>query len=97
MKDRIYVYLLTVPAGKVTTYGRIAMYLGNKNLARAVGNILHMNPDPSRFPCHRVVSSKGKLAENYAFGGATAQRMRLEREGIVFEKDGSIDLIKYGV
>jgi O-6-methylguanine DNA methyltransferase len=97
MKDRVYAYLKTIPKGKVTTYGRIAAYLGNKNLARTVGNILHDNPNPSRYPCHRVVNSKGKVAENYAFGGAEAQRNRLEAEGIIFESNGTVDLEKYGI
>ena len=97
MKEKVYAYLKTIPKGKVTTYGHIAVHLGNKNLARAVGNILHNNPDPAQFPCHRVVSSKGAVAENYAFGGAAAQRKRLEDEGIVFAPDGSIDLKKYGM
>ena len=97
MKECVFAFLKTIPKGKVTTYGRIAVYLGNKHLARAVGNILHDNPDPSQFPCHRVVNSKGKVADNYAFGGPAAQRERLENEGIVFESNGSIDLKKYGM
>ena len=97
MKEEVYAYLQTIPKGKVTTYGQIAIHLGNKHFAQTVGNILHDNPDPSRFPCHRVVSSKGKVAENYAFGGAAAQRILLENEGIVFESNGRIDLKKYGI
>lgn len=97
MKERVYAYLKTIPKGKVTTYGRIAAYLGNKHCAQAVGNILHSNPDPAQYPCHRVVSSKGRVAEHYAFGGGAAQRKRLEDEGIVFESNGSIDLEKYGM
>ena len=97
MKEHVYAYLKTIPTGKVTTYGRIAERLGNKHYARTVGNILHDNPDPSQYPCHRVVNSKGAVAENYAFGGADAQRKRLEREGIVFEENGTVDLKKYGV
>lgn len=97
MKEKVYEFLKTIPKGKVVTYGQIARHLGNQYLARAVGNILHDNPDPSQFPCHRVVNSKGKVAENYAFGGGTAQRKRLEDEGIVFERNGSIDLKKYGM
>ena len=95
MKEKVYAYLQTIPAGRVTTYGQIARYLGNKNYARAVGNILHENPDPGRYPCHRVVNSRGQVAENYAFGGGQAQRKRLEAEGIAFEENGSIDLEKY--
>lgn len=97
MKEKVYAYLKTIPKGKVTTYGRIAAYLGNKHYAQAVGNILHDNPDPSQYPCYRVVNSKGKVAEHYAFGGAAAQRKRLEQEGIVFESNGTVDLKKYGM
>ena len=97
MKEKVYAYLKTIPKGKVTTYCGIAECLGNKHYARTVGNILHENPDPSRYPCHRVVSNKGRVAEHYAFGGTEAQRKRLESEGIVFEKNGTVDLKKYGV
>ena len=76
MKEKVYAYLKTIPKGKVTTYGRIAEYLGNKHCARTVGNILHENPDPTQIPCHRVVNSKGRVAEHYAFGGAAAQRIQ---------------------
>ena len=40
MKEKVYAYIATIPEGRVTTYGRIAAGLGNKNLARVVGNIL---------------------------------------------------------
>lgn len=96
MKEKVYAFLKTIPKGKVATYGQIAVHLGNKNLSRVVGNILHSNPDPSNFPCHRVVNSKGQVAAHFAFGGGEAQRKLLEQEGIVFERDGSIDLKKYG-
>lgn len=97
MKEKVYAYLKTIPRGKVATYGQIALYLGNKHFARAVGNILHDNPDPARFPCHRVVNCRGRVAENYAFGGADAQRALLEKEGVVFKSDGSVDLREYGI
>lgn len=97
MKEKVYTYLKTIPKGKVTTYGRIAAYLGNKQYARTVGNILHGNPDPTQYPCHWVVNSRGQVAQGYAFGGALAQRKRLEEEGIVFEANGTVDLKKYGV
>ena len=81
----------------MATYGQIAVHLGNKNLSRVVGNILHNNPEPGNFPCHRVVNSKGQVAVRFAFGGGEAQRSLLEQEGILFEPDGSIDLKKYGI
>jgi O-6-methylguanine DNA methyltransferase len=97
MKERVYEFLKTVPGGKVTTYGQIAVFLGNRNLSRAVGNILHSNPDPTHIPCHRVVNAKGQVAANFAFGGAAAQRALLEEEGVVFEANGCVDLEKYGM
>ena len=97
MSSKVYEFLKSIPEGKVTTYGQIAAHLGNKHLARVVGNILHNNPDPEHIPCHRVVNSKGELSKAYAFGGPDAQRKRLEQEGIRFEPDGTVDLTKYGI
>ena len=96
MREQVYNYLKAVPKGKVVTYGQIAVFLGNKGLARVVGNLLHRNPDPQHIPCHRVVNAAGAVSKAYAFGGAAAQRARLEAEGIVFEENGRIDLRKYG-
>lgn len=93
-RQRVYDYLRTIPYGKVVTYGMIAGYLGNKNLARTVGTILHLNPNGEKYPCYKVVNSKGKLSENYAFGGIEEQQRKLEQEGI--EVQGyKVDLEKY--
>ena len=96
MKNEVYEIVKTIPKGKVMTYGQIAEFLGNKQLARVVGNVLHNNPDPANIPCYRVVNSKGEVAEHFAFGGAAGQREKLENEGILFEVNGRIDLKKYG-
>jgi len=69
---------------------------GNPRMARAVGNALHKNPDPSTIPCHRVVNSKGELAGEFVFGGPGVQASRLAAEGVMSE-DGKIDLKKYGM
>ncbi|MGN1102863.1 MAG: MGMT family protein [Huintestinicola sp.] len=82
MKERVYEFLRTVPEGRVVTYGQIAEYLGNKKAARAVGNILHNNPDENKYPCFKVVDSKGNLSESFAFGGIEKQKEKLEAEGI---------------
>lgn len=97
MKEKVYKFVKTIPKGKVATYGQIAECLGNKNLARVVGNILHNNPDPANIPCHRVVNCNGKVASAFAFGGSKAQRALLEEEGIVFESNGKVELKKYGI
>ncbi len=78
------VYKLTeeIPKGMVTTYGEIARALGNKGLARAVGNALHKNPYEGIVPCHRVVNSSGRMAENFGFGGPLLQQDMLRKEGV---------------
>ncbi|MBR4123232.1 MAG: methylated-DNA--[Clostridia bacterium] len=93
--EKIYTVVSKIPEGKVATYGQIAMLAGNPHLARVVGYALHVNPSPFIIPCHRVVNREGRIAESFAFGGGDAQRVLLEKEGIVFEADGHIDLKKY--
>lgn len=96
MKEKVYSYLLTIPRGKVVTYGQIAEYLGNKELARVVGNILHNNPSEEKYPCYKVVNSKGQLSSNFAFGGIEKQKEKLEAEGIEVI-NYKVDLEKYVV
>ena len=92
LKEKVYEFVRNIPRGKVATYGQIALHLGNRYFARAVGNILHGNPDPEHIPCHRVVNSKGQLSKAYAFGGIEAQRRLLVSEGVVFKNDQAVDL-----
>ena len=95
LKDEVYEYLRTIPNGKVVTYGQIAIALGNKGYVRAIGNILHNNPDPIKYPCYKVVNSKGCLAKNFGDrGGINTQKKRLEADGIEVI-DYRVDLDKY--
>lgn len=94
LKEKVYDFLLSIPLGKVTTYGQIAEYLGNKKLARVVGNILHNNPNEQKYPCYKVVNSKGMLSNNFAFGGIEKQKEKLEKEGIIVN-GYKVDLNKY--
>lgn len=93
---RIYEAVKRIPKGRVATYGQVAEMAGDKKMARAVGNALHKNPDPSEIPCHRVVNAKGELSGAFAFGGEREQEKRLMREGVVVT-DGRVDLRKYGL
>lgn len=93
---RIYEAVKKIPKGHVATYGRIAELAGNPRMCRAVGNALHKNPDPEHIPCHRVLNSKGELAEAFVFGGKDVQKARLEEEGVEVI-DNKVDLEKYGI
>ncbi len=82
LSQKVYDYLTIIPKGKVVTYKQVAEHLGNKGLARVVGNILHKNPDGDKYPCYKVLNSKGELAEAFVFGGKGIQKKRLEKEKI---------------
>ncbi len=77
-----------IPRRSVSTYKRIAKYLGNPNGARAVGTALANNPFPILIPCHRAVRSDGTLG-GYQ-GGLEMKRALLEMEGINFDNNGQI-------
>ena len=94
MREEVYEFLKTIPKGKVVTYGQIAEYLGNRKLARVVGNILHNNPDECKYPCYKVVDGKGNLSKHFAFGGIEKQKEKLESDGIVVS-NYKVDLDKY--
>ncbi len=93
---KLYRLLTTIPRSKVVTYGKLGEMLGNKNYARAVGNALHSNPDGDKYPCYKVVNSKGELSHAYAFGGIEAQKNRLEADGIAVE-NYKVDLKRYSI
>ncbi len=75
-----------IPRGYVSTYGRIARYLGNPGAARAVGNALAHNPFPLVIPCHRALRSDGRPGGFQA--GRDMKRRLLEMEGVRFREDG---------
>lgn len=92
--ESIYKIVTQIPKGKVTTYGEIALVLGNIKLARVVGYALHKNPYFGKVPCHRVVNRFGQLAQNFAFGSIDAQKAMLIAESVEV-KDNEVDLTKY--
>ena len=95
LMEAVCEYLTMIPDGKVVTYGQIAEWMGNKGYARVVGNLLHQNPDPVRYPCYKVVNSQGRLTGRFAFGGINVQKERLEADGVEVSSDYIVDLKKY--
>ena len=53
--------LAEIPIGETTTYSELAERLGDKRLARMVGQAVGHNPLSIIVPCHRVVGRDGKL------------------------------------
>jgi O-6-methylguanine DNA methyltransferase len=63
-----------IPYGETRSYGWIAQAIGRPRAARAVGQALGANPTPIVVPCHRVVTSDGRLG---GFGGGLDLKRRL--------------------
>ena len=70
----------------------MACLAGNPRWSRVVGYALHVNSDPERIPCYRVVDRMGEVSSAFAFGGGNRQRELLEEDGIPFLDDGRVDL-----
>jgi methylated-DNA-[protein]-cysteine S-methyltransferase len=77
---RVYELARTIPAGQTLTYGQIATRLGDRLLARDVGQALGHNPFPIVVPCHRVLAANGKLGGFSAPGGVVTKQRLLEIE-----------------
>ena len=77
-----------IPRSYVSTYQRIARYLGINNGARAIGTALANNPFPIIIPCHRAIRSDGMLG-GYQ-GGLKMKQALLKMEGFDFNGNGQI-------
>ena len=91
----IYDVVARIPSGKVATYGQVARLAGLPRSARFVGYALSALTDRS-VPWHLVVNARGEISERSdGEEGGQIQRLRLEREGVVFDPHGRIDLGRY--
>ena len=78
---RVYELTRAIPPGETLTYGEIAVRLGDKLLAREVGQALGKNPWPIVVPCHRVTAAGGKPGGFSARGGVNTKLKLLGIEG----------------
>ena len=90
----VYKLVRKVPKGKVATYGQIAHLMGNIKLSRVVGYAMSSCPYDD-VPCHRIVNRFGELSKAFGNKGIEEQKKLLEKEGIKFDKENRIDLLKY--
>ncbi|MEK7067375.1 MAG: MGMT family protein [Patescibacteria group bacterium] len=93
LTDKVCGLTKKIPRGQVTTYSELARALGNRRLARAVGNALNKNRNFINIPCHRVVRANGQIG-GYVLG----ERKKIEKlrsEGLRIAKGKVVDWRKY--
>lgn len=73
--------ILSIPKGKVATYGQVAKAAGYPRYHRAVAHFLHTEPS-GRLPWHRVLGAGGEIKLPLEAG--VEQRLRLQMEGVTF-------------
>jgi methylated-DNA-protein-cysteine methyltransferase-like protein len=93
--EKIYRTIARIPAGKVATYGQIAHLAGLPGHARQVGYALAATPDDRDLPWQRVINAKGEVSPRSEPGYEGLQKAMLESEGVVFGKNGRVDLKRY--
>ena len=77
-----------VPFGSVISYAELAKRAGSPGGARAAGSACGANPVPLIVPCHRVVTSAGKIGgysaglNADASGGVSLKKALLHQEGV---------------
>ena len=73
--------ILSIPKGKVATYGAVAAAAGYPLYHRAVARLLRNEPS-NRLPWQRVVGAGGEI--KLPFEAGAEQRFRLQMEGVAF-------------
>lgn len=87
--------LASIPAGRVTSYGRLAQLAGLGRGARQVGRWLGQLPEGSNLPWHRVVNSQGQLSLPADSPAGQEQYRRLMDEGIMVSAR-RVNMKRYG-
>ena len=86
--DQVYQVVRLIPAGRVTSYGAIAAYLGTKGSSRMVGYAMNgFSKVDSEVPAQRVVNRNGLLTGKFHFNPPERMQQLLESEGIKVKDD----------
>jgi methylated-DNA-protein-cysteine methyltransferase-like protein len=90
--SRVYDVVRLIPAGRVTSYGVIARFIGAPQSSRMVGwamNASHLEQD--FIPAHRVVNRNGLLTGRHHFRHPDLMQELLESEGVRVENDRVVE------
>lgn len=83
----VYAVVSLIPAGRVSSYGAIARYLGRSGSARMVGWALSSAASIPAVPAHRVVNRQGQLTGKAHFATPTWMEEQLQAEGTAVVND----------
>lgn len=89
--EKVYKVVREIPAGRVTSYGAIANYLGMPSSARVVGWAMNNAHGDISIPAHRVVNRNGLLTGKHHFEGSNLMAQLLMSEGITVQKSAIVD------
>lgn len=89
---KVYAIVSCIPYGRVTTYGRIALTIGDARGARMVGWALMDAVHTGDLPCHRVVNRVGYLSGGWHFGHPDVMKHLLVDEGVPFTEEYQVNL-----
>lgn len=96
LDQRIWLTIMAIPEGRVSSYGEVARRAGLPGGARRVGRALRVLPAGSAVPWHRVLNSQGKSSLPEGSESWRAQRDQLEEEGVEISLKGRVDLKRFG-
>ncbi len=71
---KVWQALLTIPPGRLSSYGQLAASIDQPSASRAVGSAIGKNPVAYLIPCHRVIQSSGIIG-GYRWGAARKSAM----------------------
>ena len=85
--ENVFEVVKLIPAGRVTSYGAIAKYLGATRSSRMVGWAMNKSHDFADIPAHRVVNRNGLLTGKMHFFPCSRMQELLEQEGVIVKED----------
>lgn len=91
-RQRVLELVAGIPAGRVMTYGQLALLAGKPNGARQAGYVMNSLAGGGELPWQRVINAQGRVS-THKLGFGDLQERLLMAEGVVFV-DGRCDLAK---
>ncbi|KAA8563734.1 hypothetical protein MFRU_024g00760 [Monilinia fructicola] len=92
---KVYILLLQIPSGKVSSYASLAKALSTA--PRAVGGALKRNPYAPQVPCHRIICADGSIGGFKGEAQDAPSKINqqeklglLKSEGVEFDSNGQL-------